>query len=507
MTQTIGIVNLKMLQKIKKNKWFYAIISAIAAGLYAIVHTYGTNFFLVSSWPQFGMMLLFFIAFPIVVFVLTKIIVERIAFLKKFEKYSIPILNAGFFTFFIIGKTYGFNARRMLVLGCFFAVCLAIFLWKHYEKIVIFQFLLALIAFVKIPPMLYEYVTRSEAWLQQPDAIEEATFQKTPNIYVIQPDGYVNFSELGKGMYNFDNSDFSNHLKAKNFKIYDNFRSNYISTLLSNTALFTMKHHHMIGHENKGALFGLPSKIVGNNSVLSTLKNNQYKTFLLLEYPYLLMSRPTLAYDECNINYYDIPWFGNNAFKDQYDLIEPLKEAINTNKNSRNFYFIEKIAPSHITRTKSDAPDVESDREKYLDKLKETNDWLKEITDIIIQNDPNSLIVITADHGGFVGLDYYAEILEKQTDRDKIYAVFSAALAIKWPEGNAPDYDSKFASTVNLFRILFTYLSEDESYLKHLEDDKSFSLIIEDAPYGLYEYIDAEGNIVFKKHEETTKKE
>ncbi|EDP95487.1 hypothetical protein U8527_17500 [Kordia algicida OT-1] len=495
----------KTLRKIKNNQWTFPVVAAIATGLYAIIHSYGTNFTHLGSWSQFRMMLLLYIGVPLVVFLLVKIIVAKVSFLKKFEKYSIPILNAAFFTFFLIGKTYGFNARRIIVLGCFIAIFLAIILWKHYKKIVIFQYLLALVAFIKIPPMLYEYTTRSEVWLQQPDAIETATFKKTPNIYVIQPDGYVNFSELKKGAYTYDNSEFENHLKAKNFKFYDNFRSNYMSTLLSNAALFTMKHHHIIGHENKGALVGLSEKIVGNNAVLSTLKNNQYKTFLLLEYPYLLMSRPTIGYDECNIDYSDVPWFGNGAFKKQYEIIPPLKKTIKSNTETNNFYFIEKITPSHITRTKSDPKDVEADRETYLKKLVETNDWLKKITDIIIENDPNSLIVICADHGGFVGLDFYGEITEKQTDRDKIYSVFSSVLAIKWPNGNAPNYDTELTSSVNLFRILFTYLSENESYLNHLEKDQSFSLVVKDAPYGVYQYIDDAGNVVFNKLEEAEK--
>lgn len=494
-----------MLQKIKNNKWTFPVLSAIAAGLYAIVHSYGTNFTHLNSWSQFGMMLLFYIGVPMVIFLLVKIFIAKISFLKKFEKYSIPILNAAFFAFFIIGKTYGFNARRMIVLGCFVAICLAIILWKHYRKVVIFQYLLALVAFIKIPPMLYEYSTRSEVWLQQPDAIETAIFKKKPNIYIIQPDGYVNFLELKKGAYNYDNSVFENYLKAKDFKFYDNFRSNYMSTLLSNAALFTMKHHHIIGHENKGALFGLSEKIVGDNAVLSTLKSNQYKTSLLMEYPYLLMSRPKIGYDECNIDYSDVPWFGNGAFKKQYEIIPPLKKAIKSNTKTSNFYFIEKISPSHITRAENDAKDVEGDRESYLKRLETTNNWLKEITTVIIENDPNSLIVISADHGGFVGLDYYGEITEKQTDRDKIYSVFSSVLAIKWPEGNAPTYDTELTSSVNLFRILFTYLSENESYLNHLEKDQSFSLVVKDAPYGVYEYIDDDGNVVFKKHDETEK--
>ncbi|MBC8756019.1 hypothetical protein H2O64_15180 [Kordia sp. YSTF-M3] len=485
-----------MLQKFLKNKWSYLIISAVASGLYAIIHTYGINFLLINSWTQFGILLSLYILLPILIFILVTGIVKKISKLKKFQVYVIPILNAAFFAFFIIGKTYGFNARRMVVLGIFAAICIAIMLTKHYKKIIILQLVLALVAFVKIPPILYEYATQSNEWLEQPDAIETAKFKKTPNIYVIQPDGYVSFSELKKDLYNFDNSEFETYLDEKNFKLYSNYRSNYASTILSNSSMFAMKHHY------KGEqLFNAREVIAGNNPVISTLKNNDYKTFLLLEYPYLLLNRPTILYDECNIEYSEVPLFGLGAFKNKKELIAPLKKAIQNNLATRNFFFIEKIAPSHIATQKKHSAGVEGERDSYILRLKEVNNWLREITDVIVENDPNSLIVIVADHGGYIGLEYTYQLKTKLTDSDLVHAVFSSALAIKWPNNTAPVYDSTLKTNVNLFRTLFAYLSENENYLKHLEKDQSFSLIEKNAPSGVYEYIDDEGTVVFKKIE------
>ncbi len=486
----------KMLQEIIKNKRRYLVLSAIASGLYAIVHTYGTNFELVNSWTQFGVILLYYIIIPIIIFTLATGIIAKIPKLRRFQVYMIPILNAAFFTFFIIEKTYGFTAWKMLVLGVFVTTCIAILLTKHYKKIVILQFILALIAFVKIPPILYEYATQSTEWLQQPDAIETATFKKTPNIYIIQPDGYVDFSELEKDPYNFDNSEFQTYLEEKNFKLYKNYRSNYASTILSNSSMFAMKHHY------KGEqLFNAREVIAGNNPVISTLKKNDYKTFLLLEYPYLLLNRPTILYDECNIEYSEVPLFGSGGFSNQKDLIAPLKNAIQNNTSTKNFYFIEKIAPSHIATQKKFSTGVQGERDIYIDKLKKANDWLREITDVILENDPNSLIVIVADHGGYIGMEYTYQLKTKLTDSELIHAAFSAALAIKWPNNTAPVYDSTLKTNVNLFRTLFAYLSEDESYLTHLEKDQSFSLIEKNAPSGVYEYIDDEGTAVFNKIE------
>jgi hypothetical protein len=61
-----------------------------------------------------------------------------------------------------------------------------------------------------------------------------------------------------------------------------------------------------------------------------------------------------------------------------------------------------------------------------------------------------------------------------------------------------PKQDIK--TSVNLFRILFSALSEDESLLKHLQADNSYLKVNENAPSGIYKVIDEDNNAVFKKH-------
>jgi hypothetical protein len=107
--------------------------------------------------------------------------------------------------------------------------------------------------------------------------------------------------------------------------------------------------------------------------------------------------------------------------------------------------------------------------------------------------------MIMADHGGFVGLDYSAEVYKKTTDRDIIYSTFGSMLSIKWPNNEVPAIDTHLKSSINVFRILFSYLSNDEKYLQHLQDDKSYLILKEGAEPGIYEYIDENGNITIKK--------
>jgi hypothetical protein len=121
------------------------------------------------------------------------------------------------------------------------------------------------------------------------------------------------------------------------------------------------------------------------------------------------------------------------------------------------------------------------------------------MVNLITEKDPEALIMIMADHGGFVGLDYTRQVYTKTSNPEIIYTTFGAMLAIKWPNGEAPTIDSHFKSCVNSFRILFSYLSEDNKYLKHLQEDGSYLILKDGTEAGVYKYIDDNGNIVFKK--------
>jgi arylsulfatase A-like enzyme len=165
-----------------------------------------------------------------------------------------------------------------------------------------------------------------------------------------------------------------------------------------------------------------------------------------------------------------------------------------------NFFFVEIFNPGHITNTIEDSKGVEGERQHYIEGIKESNKKLTLITESILTNDPDALIIIMADHGGFVGMTNTAESYSKNTDPDFVNSIFSTILSIHWPNGEAPEFDGKFKSSVNLFRILVSYLSENPSYLANLQPDKSYILISVDAPNGVYEYLDSKGTVVFKKY-------
>ncbi|MEH6765990.1 MAG: sulfatase-like hydrolase/transferase [Aequorivita antarctica] len=476
----------------------FPMIAGVSAGLYPLLFYYTNNYKMINSWGHLGYFVSIFILTPIVLFFIVNK-VSKINFFKKLQPLALPFLNFFFFFSYLNVALYaGFSwLRTLIIFGV--AVLLALLLRKFFIKIIGFQLILAVIGVFTLTPVVIKQLNYSKEWMTQPDNIEAAVFKKKPNIYYIQPDGYANFSELKKGHYNIDNADFEAYLKESNFKSYPNFRSNYAATLPTNSAVFMMKHHYYNNGSDFTETIDARNVIVSDNSVLRILKNNGYRTFFLTEQPYFLTNKPKLGYDFCNFSTKEIS-FVTTGLGDPRDVIEPFKNYMETYSEGPNFFFVEIFNPGHITNTIDDSKGVEGERKHYIESLQESNKKLRLLTKNILENDPEALIIIMADHGGFVGMTNTSETYTKNTDPDFVNSIFSTILAIHWPNGEVPEFDNKLKTSVNLFRILTAYLSDKPSYIDNLQPDESYIIIDFGAPKGIYEYLDSEGKVVFKKH-------
>ncbi|WP_296380969.1 hypothetical protein [Winogradskyella sp.] len=480
-----------------KNK--LVLLAAVSAGLYPLINLYKSNHTLLASWYQFVGLMFIFIGLPILVFTVIILIANSFESLKKYRIQILTFMNLAVFACLIVRGSYGFN-KKLLLAVFLIMFALSFVLKKHIKKIIKFQFLLAVVGLFFMIPVLSKYLNYNSDWKTQIDHIESVKFKTKPNIYFIQPDGYIGLSEIDKGNYRKDNSDFNAFLVDNDFKLYPKFRSNYYSTLSSNSSVFAMKHHYYNHSADVDSeLLFARDVIIGDNPVLSILKNNGYKSNLIMENAYLLTSRPKNSFDYCNIDLNEIPIL-TNGFGFKKDVTSDLEIALKNNGNSNNFYFIERIIPGHIATLQSYTMGKEGERNKYLKKIDEANLWIKETLALIKKYDSNSLIVIAADHGGFVGYEYSSQSHEKPKNRDNTYSMFSTLLAIKWTE-DASQYDRDLNTSVNLFRTVFSFLSEDKSLLDNFEDDRSYLKVSEGAPLGIYEVIDDNDNMVFEELE------
>lgn len=476
----------------------FPLTTAIAAGLYPLLFYFTNNYKMINSWGHLGFFISIFLLLPGVTFFAVHKIVA-INFFKRLQPFVLPFLNLFFFLSYLNVALYaGFSwLRTLIIVGI--ALLFALLLHKYFKKIVGFQLLLAVIGVFTLAPVVLNQLNYSKEWMVQPDAIETAIFKKKPNIYYIQPDGYANFSELKKGNYKIENAEFENFLEDNNFKSYPKFRSNYAATLPTNSALFMMKHHYYNNGSDFTEIIDARNVIISDNSVLRILKKNGYRTFFLTEQPYFLTNKPKLGYDFCNFSTKEIS-FVTTGIGDPRDVIAPFKNYMETYPEGPNFFFVEIFNPGHITNTLDDSKGIEGERQHYIESLQESNKKLTELTKTILANDPEALIVIMADHGGFVGMTNTSESYTKNTAPDFVNSIFSTILSIHWPNGEAPVFDDKLKTSVNLFRILTSYLSENDSYLSNLQEDGSYIIINFGAPQGVYKYINGEGEVVFKKY-------
>lgn len=292
-------------------------------------------------------------------------------------------------------------------------------------------------------------------------------------------------------LYNFNNS-FYDWLEDNGFKIYPNFRSNYPASLTSNSSMFAMKQHRFgkvlfpsIDMPNARDL------IAGNNSAIEILKRNGYSNFFIVQDEYFQQNRPIPGYDYYNVDTDEIPYFSddNNVRK---VVFEDLKAAMDTvSIKGPRFYFVERLLPHHIHFAAS----KEEERDTYIEKIKEVNVWLKTTLDYISENDPDAIIIVLADHGGWVGLGSYTEMFST-TDPAQIRSIYSSLAAIKWNGHRKEGMDAELKSNVNLFRVLFSVLSENPDYLKYLEHNSSYNLQNDTFSKSVREVIDNEGKVI-----------
>ena len=477
----------------------YSLLAGFCAGLYPVLFYYSNNFGLVNSWEHLGFFLLSFIATPMAACYLGYKLFG-IPALQKWQRHILPFVNMFAFLFLLKICLYAGLQKKISLGILLFSAVYAWFLWKHYKKVMIFQLLLAVTGLYSLSNTLISQSRFTGEWMQQPDDIAQVQFVKQPNIYVIQPDGYVNFSEIDKGEYRYNNGAFKTYLDTLGFTHYNGFRSNYASTLSSNSSALVMKHHYY----NKGTSFseGINARniIMGDNPVLDIFGNNGYQRMFLSEKPYLVLNRPKLSFDHSNFRYEDIPYISSGLRMDR-NLLEAFEETVSMPWEAPRFYFMEMLNPGHIPNQEANSDGPEQNRVNWLESLEWANKKLTALIDRILEVDPEAMIVILADHGGYVGLNVSKDSTFKTDDRDLIHSMFSSQLSIRWPDGQAPAFDSQLKSSVNVFRILFSFLSEDQKYLQHLQADDSYMIIYEGAPKGVYKLLDGDGNVSFEKVE------
>jgi len=452
----------------------YPLLVGFIAGLYPMVFYCSNNYESINSYQHLVFFSFLFLLVPTIgTYILYKIF-NYFPKLDLYKRHLLFVLVIEIMAIFL-SQVYYLTIKKKLLFGLLIVLCfLSLKVYKHYKKVLLFVVLLSVIPFSKcIYSIIYKNCRDTTVWMKQPDAIKSVKFKKKPNIYFIEPDGYAGKEIIFSSPYRYKNAMYD-WLEDNSFTVYKKTRSNYPITLVSNASMFSMKHHYF-GNNLFGEYEVENSRhiIVGNNPVLSIFKNNNYKTFFIAEVGYFQQNWANQNYDYFNIKNSEIPFF-DNGFVIHKDVSSDFRNCLEINKRDKQpkFYFIQKLIPGHIH---FDGTGKKAERNLYLKHITQANVWMKEMIDLINSEDSNAIILIASDHGGFVGLKSDHQMFVEK-DKSLIKSIYSNLIAIKWNDTTHNEYDKKLKTNVNIFRVLFSYLSEDKSLLDNLENDGSYNI-------------------------------
>ncbi len=453
------------------------LIIGLICGLYPFLFYTSNNYFAVNSAGHFLFFSGFFMGIPIIIFSIFHLVSKKIPFFKK-HKTQILFVLILFVTAFFASYASTLLIKKKFLSGILLASGLLSLKFSHtYKKILLLILIMSVLPFIKLGIKIVDNFNADEIIATYNKEAKNILFKKTPNVYMIQPDGYVSKSLMEDTLYHYNNP-FYRWLETQDFKLYSTTRSNYPASLPSNVSMFLMKQHQFFNMTFPDLEMPRAREVIcGNNPVLTTFKNNGYKTHLIVQDDYFQQNHCKQQYDYTNIDIKDLPYFSSGG-ENRADVFMDFKKAFAQTTQQPRFFFIEKLLPHHVHFSGDKKNRKERERKEYLAKIEEVNLWLKNILTFIAKNDPNAIVIVLADHGGWVGMESYNEMFQTQ-NKDKLQSIFGNLAAIKWNGYLNANQDKYFTSNVNVFKVLFSALSEEETLLQSLEDNSSYNLLID----------------------------
>jgi hypothetical protein len=329
-----------------------------------------------------------------------------------------------------------------------------------------------------------------------------------PNIYLFFLESYHSL-DIQKHIYGIDTSSIEEYIKNNKFTNYGKIYSNSPATLLSMADTFLMSSvaHYARGNSDVDPF--IRNLIGGNeyNLLFKLLKSNNYTTILITQSEYF-GTQKGIYLDKSDI----FVSSGDNFYKDYIakaiypisllnsrlaflndelkqfvgkfhgNLFTRVKHAFELGKQNKKPFFV--YFKGGAQHTPSGGSYTWKNKQAWLDSkdyeksIHRGNQQLMEICDFILENDPQSIIILIGDHGARLyraangsaqNMSELYENLEKRDISAEMFCndTFGVFLAVRLPNGETADISKgKAMSHVNLFRHIFAYLNQDETILK-----------------------------------------
>ena len=343
-----------------------------------------------------------------------------------------------------------------------------------------------LIAFAT-PPIL-SHLTHSTVFPRKNVTLKNQIDPKRrPNIYYIILDEYGRQDVL-KVLYQYDNNTFINFLKKHGFFVAEKSCSNYSTTALSIPSSLSMNFLDIPEEDRSKHYFSnwsySPSSTVENSPLIKILKEYGY-LFINIASGFGFTLKMKTA-DREMVNYYlssftdflvDQSLFGPFSRKFSSLRISGAGSKIILNQlsclsktpsmTSPHFVFCHILCPHFPFVFNEDGEEI-SDYEQFFDtRANYSAPYLQQISAInkkimiaiedLLQQDPNSIIILQADHGPCYGNNFRYYCLEEGSFHKNLLVERMGILnAYHFPKTNAPEIPND-VTPVNSFRIILNH--------------------------------------------------
>jgi hypothetical protein len=287
----------------------------------------------------------------------------------------------------------------------------------------------------------------------------------TPSIYLLVYDSYVvNETMLG---YGIDNQDQEQYLEGLDFTIYPHIYSVSSYSIGSMSRVFNNSVSYY-GNIRKG--------VSGDGIVHNLLKDYGYKTYGVFTKDYFFRGiLPSYDYWYPGTNSEAILltkaiFLGELRFDNNIDEI-PQKEYVHEKEivltavtEDPRFVYTHSSLPGHSQNSGKCRP---NEIEIYKESLARANDEMRQDIHLLLNNDPEAILIIAGDHGPALTkncTDTRDEYDISEITRLDIQDRNGTFLAIRWPSPGFEEY-ADFTVLQDLFPVIFAYIFEDQGLL------------------------------------------
>lgn len=350
----------------------------------------------------------------------------------------------------------------------------------------------------------------------QRTAYAAVRLRSTPDVYFLVLESYHGPAWL-RDFYGIENPPFFGELQNLGFQIQSNFFANYLATMASLHAVFTMAHHYYAIDTGDFDSVRTRALIAGAdyNPVLSIFKANGYRLEYLLGNHYLCLPEMAAGTVDAMVPeksgalapLLSRAW-PHGAFDENHmvaDYRDRLVARVSRPRPPGPPLFV--LAKAGLEHTPRGPHDPARWKQTYRALLEEENGFLLRFCRALVANHPAAIVVLMGDHGAW---GYASRWWSKAKDPNAYFHehgldpawvardMADAFLAIRG--GQDPEFAGEVRSPVNLFRELFLRLGADERLLAPRAEDASYKVVadnlyrfvLDGAPLNVWEKVPTE---------------